>query len=272
MCDYVHRKTYSEKKKIPSPLLRAPFKMMAPPELLACTLAVSVGTGIVVAVCVTLIQQDACPSIRRNEQGVRNPMLPWWVALSLVHVGILFTWALFLQWLGCIRLREEFLWSDPWWLTLLLIIGYWVHFEAFYWVCHRSQHMFPCVGRLTGHRGEMSSKLHHGMRPPYGPDLLTAFSAHPMDSFVVQLSAQMPWITTTLMCKLFGVSPLPTMNVGTYGIIIAWLTYIGLRAHSRKGFGGRMHCKHHDDPSSGPYSFSGFPERLCCIVYSQRET
>ena len=233
--------------------------------LLVNTLAISVATGIVVAGSASLCQKDGMPSLQKDEHGKRNPMLGWWIGLSLVHVVILFAWAILLEQLGIIRLKEE---TDPWWLTILWVVGYWIHFEAFYWVCHRSQHLFPCFGRLTGHRGEMSAKLHHGMRPPYGPDLLMAFSAHPMDSFIVQLSAQMPWITTKLVCWVWDL-PLPVMSSTTYGIIIAWLTYIGLRAHSRNGFGGQYHCLHHDDPSKGPYSFSGFPERLLCLRYER---
>ena len=53
---------------------------------------------------------------------------------------------------------------------------------------------FSSFGLFTGHKGELSEKFHHGMKPPYGPDYLTAFSAHPFDDFIVQLSAQSPWI------------------------------------------------------------------------------
>lgn len=226
--------------------------------LLVQTLAISVATGIAVAGSVSLCQRDGMPSLRRDEHGQRNPMLRWWVALSLVHVVILFAWAILLERLHIIRLTDT---SDSWWGTVLLVVAYWVHFEAFYWICHRSQHFFPCCGRLTGHRGELSARLHHGMRPPYGPDLLMAFSAHPADSFVVQVSAQIPWITSTLVSWTCD-TPLPTMSATTYGVVIAWLTYLGLRAHSRNGFGGQYHCRHHDDPSKGPYSFSGVPERL----------
>ena len=232
-------------------------------SLILITLAIGVASAVAVSLCLLLVEGDGLPSLSKDEQGNRNPMLGWWLGLTLVHIVLLFGWALFLGHFGIIRLREE---PDEWWHMALYFCAYWAHFELFYWSCHRTQHCLPVFGWLTGHRGEMSAKFHHGMRPPYGPDMITAFAAHPADSFVVQLSAQSPWITTTLVCAASGGSP-PSMGAPTYCVIIAWLAFIGIRAHSRKGFGGSYHCKHHDDPSSGPYSFSGYPERLLRIQY-----
>ena len=96
------------------------------------------------------------------------------------------------------------------------------------------------------------------MKPPYGPDYLTAFSAHPIDDFIVQFSAQSPW----LIAYVIGMFSDFSLEISylTYGITLTWLVFIGMRAHARNAFGGSEHCKHHDDPSKGPYSFSGIPE------------
>lgn len=239
---------------------------MTPLLLLFTTVATGVAVAVAVALCLVLLEGDGLPSLSKDDQGNRNPMLPWWFALTFVHVVILFGWALLLGYWDILRLDTE---PDAWWVGTLYFFGYWAHFEAFYWICHRTQHCLPAFGWLTGHRGEMSAKFHHGMRPPYGPDMITAFAAHPCDAFIVQLSAQSPWLTTTLVCRAVGVQPL-TMGAPTYGVIIAWLAYIGIRAHSRKGFGGAYHCKHHDDPSTGPYSFSGFPERMLMLRYGSQ--
>ena len=94
--------------------------------------------------------------------------------------------------------------------------------------------------------------------------ILEVFSAHPFDDFIVQQAAQMPWILSHLLGmitgKYFKISYL------TYGITLSWLVFIGMRAHTRHSFGGSNHCKHHDDPSKGPYSFSGIPEGVYDLI------
>lgn len=225
------------------------------------TVSLSLGTGVLVAVILSCLQGEKLPSLNRDENGKLNPMLSWWIFLSLVHVGIVYGWSYFLYYLGIIKLHEEF---DQYWITVAFFFGYWVIFESFYWTCHRLQHLIPCFGRLTGHRGEISEKFHHGMKPPYGPDYLTAFSAHPLDDLVVQVSAQIPWVFS----YIFGLITNQYLVVShlTYGIILSWLVFIGMRAHTRYSFGGKNHCKHHDNPSKGPYSFSGIPEALFEVV------
>ena len=146
-------------------------------------------------------------------------------------------------------------------LSLIFFISYWILFEIAYWCLHRLQHAIGIFGWITGHNGAMSNALHHGMKPPYGPDYLTAFSSHPLDAFVVQLTAQSPWYWLFFARQVNGDIDFHASMV-TYGLTLSWLVYIGMRAHSRISFGGEYHCMHHDNPGAGPYSFSGYPERL----------
>jgi len=216
------------------------------------TVGSALGTGVILAVCMSACQREELYSLRRNEEGERNPDLKWWIFLSIVHVVIVFGWSSLLYNIGVIRLYENY---DTFGKGILFFFGYWVIFELWYWISHRLQHMIPCCGILTGHKGELTKKYHHGMTAPYGPDYLTAFSAHPVDSFIVQLAAQSPWI----ICYVIGTITGTFLEISffTYGITIAWLVYIDMRAHTRNSYGGYFHCKHHDDPSGGPYSFSG---------------
>ena len=220
--------------------------------------------GVVSAVFLSLAQGEKMDSLNLDENGKLNPMLPWWIGLSLIHVGIVYGWAYLLYYLNVIKLYEK---HDPFWLGLLFFFSYWAIFESWYWMSHRLQHYSHCFGTYTGHKGGLSEKFHHGMKAPYGPDFLTAFSAHPVDDFIVQQAAQMPWILSHLLGmitgKYFKISYL------TYGITLSWLVFIGMRAHTRHSFGGSNHCKHHDDPSHGPYSFSGIPEGVYDVVMSK---
>ena len=221
------------------------------------TITIVLCTGVFSAVLLSTIQGEKLHSLRRDKNGKLNPMLLWWIILSLVHVCIVYGWSYLLYNLNIIKLYDGF---DKPWFTVLFFFGYWSVFETFYWICHRLQHLIPWFGTITGHRGELSEKFHHGMKPPYGPDYLTAFSAHPLDDMVVQVSAQSPWI----LLYLYGLITNQYLVVShlTYGIALSWLVFIGMRAHTRYSFGGRNHCKHHDDPSKGPYSFSGIPEGI----------
>ena len=223
----------------------------------------ALAAGVVLAVLISVIQNEKLDSLRKDENGNLNPMLKWWMLLSVIHVGIVIGWAYLLYHLKVIKIYRK---TDKWWVGILFFFSYWALFEGCYWCCHRSQHYFPMCGRFTGHKGELSEKFHHGMKPPYGPDYLTAFSAHPFDDFVVQFSAQFPW----LLAYVIGLISGKYMKISylTYGISLSWLVFIGMRAHTRNSFGGSYHCKHHDDPSKGPYSFSGIPEHLFLVIKS----
>ena len=184
-------------------------------------------------------------------------MLKWWIILSVIHVGIVYGWSYLLFNYGIIKLNEEY---DQWWEVIVYFFAYWIIFESWYTLCHFSQHKIRFFGIMTGHKGELSEKFHHGMKAPYGPDFLTAFSAHPIDDFIVQQAAQFPWIISYFIGLSTGYYF--SMSYLTYGIIISWLVFVGMRAHTRKSFGGANHCIHHDNPSNGPYSFSGIPEGI----------
>ena len=225
--------------------------------MILVTIGLALFSAVVCAVAVSVIQGEKLPSFEKNEQGHFNPMLPWWISLSLVHVGIVFALAYILYSVNVIKLHGGF---DPTWFGIIYFLSYWIFFEMWYWVFHRLQHLVPCFGYLTGHNGDSSEKFHHGMKPPHGPDYLTAFSGHPLDSLIVQLAAQSPWIVGYMIGLSTGV--FLKASCVTYGITITWLAFIGMRAHARKSFGGKYHCKHHDDPSKGPYSFSGIPEPI----------
>jgi len=222
------------------------------------TVSAALGIGVLVTLFFALLHKEELHSLKRNGDGEINPNLKWWVGLSLIHVGIVFLWAWFLFDNDIIRLKIEL---DRIEVSLVFFLVYWVLFELAYWCLHRLQHSFSLFGYLTGHRGESSSALHHGMKPPYGPDYLTAFSSHPLDAFVVQFAAQSPWYWLYLAGK-FNSNIDFRVSVATYGLTLSWLVYIGMRAHSRISYGGEYHCMHHDNPGAGPYSFSGFPERL----------
>ena len=147
--------------------------------------------GVAWTVCLSTWEGETLHSLKRDDNGKCNPMLPYWVVLSLVHVGIYYGWSwLMFQW-GILRLHDG---QDTWWFTGIFVAYYWAAFEAFYVLCHLAQHRFRWFANLTGHKGDLSEKFHHGMKPPFGPDYLTAFSAHPMDSFVVQFAGQSPWL------------------------------------------------------------------------------
>ena len=228
------------------------------------TVSASLLTGVVAAVGLSFVRNEPLPSLQVDEHGKRNPMLPYWIVLSIVHVGIVYAWAYCMgDVFHLIRLRDEVF--DVWWVYPAFFVYYWVSFEALYWCFHRAQHA-PCraFGDLTGHKGDLSEKFHHGMKPPYGPDYLTAFSSHPFDAFVVQFSAQSPWFWLAIASDVGGLDL--RVSCTTYGLVLSWMVYIGMRAHDRKSFGGAYHCKHHDDPSAGPYSFSGIPERLVACM------
>ena len=218
--------------------------------------------GVTSAVLLSLIQGVKMDSLNTDENGNLNPMLPWWIVLSIIHVGIVYGWAYLLYYLNVIKLYDKL---DSWWLGISFFLCYWVIFESWYTLSHRLQHYSYFFGTITGHKGGLSEKFHHGMKAPYGPDFLTAFSAHPFDDFIVQQAAQMPWILSHLVGlitgKYFRISNL------TYGITLSWLVFIGMRAHTRNSFGGRYHCKHHDDPSNGPYSFSGIREAIIELIF-----
>lgn len=226
------------------------------------TLTYSVLSGALLSIILSCLEGEELHSLKKDENGKRNPMLPYWAGLTLVHLCILFTWGYFLYQVGIIKIENQ---SDEWWVTIAFFVYYWIAFETFYYIMHRSQHKCRCFGRLTGHKGELSNKFHHGLKPPYGPDMISAFSAHPFDSFIVQLSGQSPWFWLALV-PVFGGPQIVVSNF-TYGITLAWLAFIGIRAHSRQSFGGKYHCMHHDNPGKGPYSFSGIFERLLCIKY-----
>lgn len=221
-------------------------------------LGVSVLAGVAITITLSTIEGEKLHSLSKNEQGKLNPNLPVWIILSLIHVVLVFAWGYLLEYLGVIRLQDK---PDDIGTTVAFFFYYWFAFESMYYCLHRIQHKFRWFALLTGHKGELSDKWHHGMKPPYGPDYITAFSSHPMDAFVVQFSAQSPWFWYNLV---FPDRPVSTLS---YGLIITWLVYCGMRAHSRQSFGGKYHCKHHDNPAVGPYSFSGMPERFLCIKY-----
>ena len=58
-----------------------------------------------------------------------NPMLFWWIILSLIHVCIVYGWSYLLYNLDIIKLPNGF--YKPW-ITLLFFFGYWSVFETFY--------------------------------------------------------------------------------------------------------------------------------------------
>ncbi len=212
----------------------------------------TVSSALCIGVTATLfcacIHREELHSLKRDSDGEINPNLKWWIGLSLVHVGIVFLWAWFLFDVGIIRLKLEF---DPAEVFLVFFLVYWVLFELMYWCLHRLQHANSFFGWLTGHRGELSSTFHHGMKPPYGPDYLTAFSSHPLDAFVVQFSAQSPWYWLFVARQFDNIIDFRA-SVVTYGVTLSWLVYIGMRAHSRISYGGEYHCMHHDNPGAGP--------------------
>ena len=49
--------------------------------------------GVVSAVFLSLAQGEKMDSLNLDENGKLNPMLPWWIGLSLIHVGIVYGWA-----------------------------------------------------------------------------------------------------------------------------------------------------------------------------------
>lgn len=232
-------------------------------EIIFVSVFGALATGVVLAVLLSIIQNEKLDSLKKDENGNLNPMLKWWIFLSFIHVGIVIGWAYLLYFLNVIKLYKS---HDSWWVVITFFFIYWTLFEGSYWCFHRLQHYYPPFGIFTGHKGELSEKFHHGMKPPYGPDYLTAFSAHPFDDFIVQFAAQFPWllayVTGLIFNKYIKISYL------TYGIALSWLVFIGMRAHARNSFGGSYHCMHHDDPSSGPYSFSGIPEHLFFLIKS----
>ena len=230
-------------------------------ELIFYSVFPALGAGVLCAVFLSILQNEKLDSLNRDENGDLNPMLKWWIFLSLIHVGIVIGWAYLLWHLNIIKLYNN---HDKFWVGLTFFISYWIIFESVYWCMHRSQHYFSSFGLFTGHKGELSEKFHHGMKPPYGPDYLTAFSAHPFDDFIVQLSAQSPWILAYFYELISGQSL--KISYLTYAITLSWLVFIGMRAHTRYSFGGAYHCMHHDDPSKGPYSFSGIPEHLLIVL------
>ena len=230
-------------------------------ELIFYSVLPALGFGVLFAVIISILQNETLYSLNKDENGNLNPMLKWWIALSIIHVCIVIGWAYFLFYFNVIKLNKNF---DKWWVTIIFFLSYWIIFESVYWCFHRSQHYFAFFGKFTGHKGELSDKFHHGMKPPFGPDYLTAFSAHPFDDFIVQLSAQSPWI----LAYFIGLISNKYLRVSylTYGIALSWLVFIGMRAHTRNSFGGKYHCMHHEDPSNGPYSFSGIPEHLFKVI------
>ena len=177
------------------------------------TVGTALAGGVFVTLCFAILHREELHSIKRNDEGEINPHLKWWIGLSLVHVGIVFLWAWFLYSNDVIRLKTEL---DPPEVCLVFFLAYWVLFELMYWCLHRLQHAVSLFGQLTGHRGELSSSFHHGMKPPYGPDYLTAFSSHPLDAFVVQFSAQSPWYWLWI-CRQYDNNIDFRASVVTYG-------------------------------------------------------
>ena len=217
----------------------------------------AVFTGIFSTFTLSCFEKERLMSLSRDENNMINPNLKWWIFLSFIHVIILFSWATLLDVLSIIQLKNYF---DSPLKTCIGFLSYWILFESWYWCSHKMQHSIKCCGKITGHKGNLSNKFHHGMKPPYGPDYLTAFASHPLDAFNVQLAAQSPWILAKIL-YLFTEYQI-NLSFFTYYLIISWLTFLGMRAHSRNSFGGKFHCLHHDDPSKGPYSFSGVFDHL----------
>ncbi len=224
--------------------------------MIVLVITASLGIGTLSAVCISAFQGAELHSLRKNEAGGRNPAFPWWMFLSAVHVVSVYAWAALLYYTGVIRLYEHF---DAFGTGVSFFFAYWAIFELWYWIFHRLQHLIKPCGRLTGHNEALSEKYHHKIPPDY----LTAFTAHPLDAFVVQLATQSPWIVFAIIGRIAGTSF--EISVFTYGITITWLIYIGMRAHVCVSFGGSWHEIHHLT-AGPPYSFSGIPEHVFYIA------
>ena len=84
------------------------------------TVSASLLTGVVAAVGLSFVRNEPLPSLQVDEHGKRNPMLPYWVVLSIVHVGIVYAWAYCMGGVfHLIRLRDEVF--DVWWESMTFI-------------------------------------------------------------------------------------------------------------------------------------------------------
>ena len=214
----------------------------------------SVSISIPLAYLISYYEGEILYSLKQNDKGEINPDLKWWIFLSLVHVGIMIGWAQFLENIKVITFSPE---NEIYPVVILKVFIYWILFEVWYWYFHRSQHKIKWFGWITQHKGGYSSKFHHGMTQPFGPDYLTSFSAHPLDSFIVQMSAQSPFYIFNLIDYLFDYKF--EMSQLTYALVIMLLSYGGVRAHTSKGFGGKYHYEHHQNGAKELYSFTGWP-------------
>ena len=111
---------------------------------------------------------------------------------------------------------------------------YCMFLEAWYYLTHLAQHKIRIFGQWTKHA------LHHQMKDP---DYLNAFMAHPIDAIMVQIAAQSPWIA----CYCCNIQM--TMSSTLYGSIIAFLVFLGIRAHCKESLGGQFHSTHHKKSS-----------------------
>ena len=162
-----------------------------------------------------LCSERAPSFLQKDEHGNRNPMLPYWILLSLVHVGIVYAWAYCMG--DVLRLIRSA-------TTPCSTIG----------GCTQSSSSTTgrpsrrCTGAfiapstpnvaapLVTRRATKATfrRIPPWDEAPYGPDYLTAFSSHPFDAFVVQFSAQSPWFWLAIASEASGST---RVSCTTYG-------------------------------------------------------
>lgn len=204
---------------------------------LSTTLVYSVSAGTVLGFGKSYLQNSSLNGI--HEDTVE------WLLLSLVHVTLVGAVAFFLESYNVLRLSSGPIEPLPQFIGGFVL--YCMFFEAWYYLTHLAQHKIRIFGQWTKHA------LHHQMKDP---DYLNAFMAHPIDAIMVQIAAQSPWIA----CYCCNIQM--TMSSTLYGSIIAFLVFLGIRAHCKESLGGQFHSTHHKNPAKGYYSFSGIPDAI----------
>ena len=163
--------------------------------------------------------------------GFKN--FAWRMYESLIHINILY---LFMHAATTYWIRFE---ETDW--PVLQCILYYAMFEAMYIPFHALQHDVPFLRKL--HAEHHSLELY----PAY------AFAADPLDFIFIHTSAQLPAVV---------LQP----SRGVYNTMIGLLTFMGIMAHSPRGWVG-AHIRHHNFPHQGRYSFTGLIDECLDFIH-----
>lgn len=222
-------------------------------------LAISVfGVATPLAYAVSYYTHEPLLCLTRDDNNKLKAPLAYWLCLSAIHAVLVLLVGFVGEELGIIVLVAV---AEPAPRYLLTCLCYWVLFEMMYFVAHAAQHRVTPMGFITRHKAAYPDG-HHGLTGEIGPDYLTAFTASPLDSFLVQVCAQSPWLFRLLLPPHLR----PDMSYFAYGSVVALMAYSGIRSHCQYSF-SNGHWQHHQDPKQPCYTFSGWPDEWLNIIW-----